>query len=186
LKTQANSFLFTKICFAFVLMTACVFNAQGQTPTPTPTPTPQPLPTSNDSTPPQKTTPDQKPSGCGLKILSDTQGVDFRPYITRLKNIVQNHWDPLIPAVAMPPTSKSGTTIFELEVGKNGNVSNMKLKQSSDDASLDEAARGALVTAEPFPALPAEFSGEYLRLRACFYYNPPKGNNPLKADSDAK
>lgn len=183
---QTNSFLFTKVCFAFVLMIACVFNAQGQTPTPTPTPTPQPSPTSNDSTTPQKTTPDQNPLVCGLKILSDIQGADFRPYMKRLRYTVAEHWDPLIPAVALPPTSKSGTTIFEFDIGKKGNLLNMQLKQSSDDASLDEAARGALVTAAPFPALPAKFSGEYLRLKACFYYNPPKGSNLLKAGSDTK
>ncbi|HZE81725.1 MAG TPA: hypothetical protein VE604_12555, partial [Candidatus Polarisedimenticolia bacterium] len=51
--------------------------------------------------------PDIVAQGGGIEILSDTMGVDFGPYMRHLKVTVQGHWNALIPAVALPPLSKS-------------------------------------------------------------------------------
>lgn len=177
---RAYNFPSTKICFAFVLIIACSFFAHAQTPTPTPTP--QPSPTSKD-TPAPTVTSNQTPSDGGLEILSDTKGVDFRPYMKRLRYTVHNHWYPLIPEVAMPPILKSGTTIIDLVIGKDGRILKMKIEKSSGDDSLDKAAWGAITTAVPLPLLPAEFSGDNLRVRARFAYNPAKAPG-LKPNDD--
>lgn len=112
----------------------------------------------------------------GLEILSDTLGVDFGPYMKRLKYTVQNHWDPLIPESAMPPIMRKGVVVIEFAITKDGRVMGMKLVSSSGDVALDRAAWGAITDAIPLPNLPAVFSGDYLQIRARFYYNPDKND----------
>jgi len=116
--------------------------------------------------------PDTNAQRGGIEILSDTMGVDFGPYMRRLKLTVQNHWNALIPEVALPPVSKSGTVTIELAVMKNGQVRDMKLVKSSGDLRLDQSAWGGITEAIPLPTLPSEFKGDYLKLRCNFIYNP--------------
>jgi len=112
----------------------------------------------------------------GLEILSDTMGVDFGPYMKRLRFTVQNHWDPLIPESAMPPVMKKGVVVIEFAITKEGKVMGMKLIAGSGDVALDRAAWGAITDAIPLPNLPTQFAGDYLQIRARFYYNPDKND----------
>jgi TonB family protein len=109
-----------------------------------------------------------------LEILSDTLGVDFGPYMRRLRQTVQEHWDPLIPQSAMPPEMKKGTVVIEFAILKDGRVANLHVVKSSGDPALDRAAYGAITYAIPLPNLPQQFAGDYLLLRAHFLYNPDK------------
>jgi TonB family protein len=102
--------------------------------------------------------------------------VDFGPYMKRLRYTVQNHWDPLIPESALPPVMKKGVVVIEFSISKNGRVEGMKLITPSGDVALDRAAWGAITDAIPLPNLPANFAGEYLQIRARFYYNPDKND----------
>lgn len=113
--------------------------------------------------------------GGGIEVLSDTMGVDFGPYMRQLKVTVQGHWNALIPEVALPPLSKSGTVTIELAVMKDGHVRDMKLVKSSEVWQLDRAAWGGITNAIPLPTLPPEFKGDYLKLRCNFIYNPAAG-----------
>lgn len=110
------------------------------------------------------------------EILSDTMGVDFGPYMKRLKYTVQNHWDPLIPESALPPIMRKGVVVVEFSITKDGRVMGMKLISGSGDVSLDRAAWGAITDAIPLPNLPKDFAGDYLQIRARFYYNPDKND----------
>jgi TonB family protein len=112
----------------------------------------------------------------GLEILSDTMGVDFGPYMKRLRYTVQTHWDPLIPESAMPPVMKKGVVVIEFAITKDGKVMGMKLIAGSGDVALDRAAWGAITDAIPLPNLPTQFAGDYLQIRARFYYNPDKND----------
>jgi TonB family protein len=130
-----------------------------------------------DKTPAQEKKPEEKKPettarGGGMEILSDTMGVDFEPYMKRLRSQVQRNWEALIPPVALPPVNKSGTVAIELAIMKDGKVRGMKLVKSSGDAELDKAAWGGITDAIPLPTLPPEFKGDYLRLRCNFIYNP--------------
>ncbi len=112
----------------------------------------------------------------GLEILSDTMGVDFGPYMKRLRYTVQTHWDPFIPESAMPPVMKKGVVVIEFAITKDGKVMGMKLVGTSGDVALDRAAWGAITDAIPLPNLPTQFAGDYLLIRARFYYNPDKND----------
>ena len=181
-----------------LLLAACgPLIAQGPTPTPVTTPTPKSkatptpgqaaiieLPTNGHSVFQSKQSiaksgdcikqdrPGQALAEGGTQILSDTKGVDFGPYMRRMHVVVQEHWYPLIPEIALPPVCKYGKVTIELAIIKDGSLSAMKVTETSGDAVLDRAAYGALANSVPFPKLPSEFTGDHLLLRSVFFYNP--------------
>jgi TonB family protein len=106
----------------------------------------------------------------GVQILSDTQGVDFSAWLQRWHYITQRTWDPLIPDEVNPPILKQGVVVIHFKVLPNGQVTDMMLDGPSGDTGLDRAAWGA-ITGSSYPALPREFHGPYLELRAYFLYN---------------
>jgi TonB family protein len=107
-----------------------------------------------------------------LEILSDTQGVDFGPYLQRILQDVRENWYRLIPESAQ---MKKGKLAIEFAITKDGQVAGMKLVATSGDTALDRAAWGGITASNPFPPLPTDFGGPYLALRFRFYYNPAKG-----------
>jgi TonB family protein len=111
----------------------------------------------------------------GLEVLSDTQGVDFGPYLQRVLHDVRENWYRAIPESAQ---MKHGSLIIEFAITKDGKVAGMKLVAPSGDVPLDRAAWAGIVGSDPFPALPSEFGGQYLALRFKFFYNPTKDELP--------
>jgi TonB family protein len=109
-----------------------------------------------------------------LEILSDTLGVDFGPYLKRLRQTVQDHWDQLIPQSALPPEMKKGIVTIEFAILKDGSIAGLRVITGSGDVALDRAAYGAITYSVPLPQLPTKFGGDYLLLRAKFFYNPDK------------
>jgi TonB family protein len=61
---------------------------------------------------------------------------------------------------------------LEFAIMRDGSVKGLKIVRSSEDMSLDRAAWGSIMNAIPLRRLPAEFSGDDLKLRANFVYNP--------------
>ena len=114
-----------------------------------------------------------------LDVLSDTMGVDFRPYLQVVVKSVKQNWYTLIPEDARSPILKKGKVAVEFTILKDGTISGMKLAEggSSGDSAMDRAAWGGIGASNPFPPLPSEFAGQYLALRFHFFlYNPDKGN----------
>ena len=103
-----------------------------------------------------------------FEILSDTQGVDFGPYLKRILHDIRENWVRGIPESA---EMKKGNLGIEFAILKDGSVAGMKLVASSGDVALDRAAWGGITASNPLPALPSEFPGTFLSLRIRFYYN---------------
>ncbi|HWC16611.1 MAG TPA: TonB family protein [Terriglobales bacterium] len=110
-----------------------------------------------------------------VDILSDTLGVDFGPYLSRVLEEVRRNWYNLIPEEARSPLFKQGKLQIQFLIDKNGAVEGMRLTSPSGDVALDRAAWGGITASNPFPPLPKEFNGPYLALRFRFYYNPDRG-----------
>ena len=108
-----------------------------------------------------------------LEILSDTQGVDFGPYLQRILQDVKENWYVLIPESA---EMKKGKLALEFVIMKDGSVRGLTLTSSSGDTALDTPAMTSIKMSNPFPPLPNEFTGPYLALRFRFYYNPDKSD----------
>lgn len=111
----------------------------------------------------------------GVEILSDTQGVDFGPYLKRWYWMTNKTWDKLMPEEVNKPTLRKGAVQIRFKILPNGKVTNMKLEGRSGTDSLDRAAWGA-ITDSSYPPLPNDFHGPNLELRVIFLYNeqPPK------------
>jgi TonB C terminal len=108
----------------------------------------------------------------GAEILSDTQGIDFGPYLQKLIRETYRTWDPLIPEEVNPPISKRGECEIVFTILPNGRLQPhaMLLTGRSGDVALDRAAWGAIEGAD-YPPLPHEFHGPNLQLRFRFQYN---------------
>src|SRR5438128_3966321 len=104
-----------------------------------------------------------------VDVLSDTMGVDFGPYLSRVLREVRKNWYLLVPPDV---ENKKGKLAIQFYILKNGRVTGMQVTDPSGDKPLDRAAWGGITASDPFQPLPNEFPGQYLSLRFRFYYNP--------------
>jgi TonB family protein len=102
-------------------------------------------------------------------ILSDTKGVDFGPYLSRIIHIVRQNWIAVIPESAR--LGEKGRTGVVFEILKDGSVPQLRLVASSGSDPLDRAAVNGIHASVPFPPLPTEFTGNHLVLQFIFLYN---------------
>jgi TonB family protein len=112
-----------------------------------------------------------RPRAGAVDILSDTQGVDFGPYLQKVLSDVRSNWYKAIPASVQ---SKKGSLAIEFAIQPDGRIANIRLTATSGDTLLDRAALGGIIGTAPFSPLPAEFTRPFLALRLRFYYNPDK------------
>jgi TonB family protein len=107
----------------------------------------------------------------GAEILSDTQGVNFQPYLQRILRLIYEQWIPLLPEEARPPLNKQGTTQIRFTINPDGTIAAMHLDGSSHDDALNRAAWGSITGVGQFPPLPRQFHGPNLELRIHYLVN---------------
>jgi TonB family protein len=110
-----------------------------------------------------------------VDVLSDTMGVDFGPYLSRVVREVRDNWYRIMPD-SVRLGFKKGKLAIQFYILKDGRVTGMQLTDPSGDVVLDRAAWGGITASDPFPPLPNEFAGQYLDLRFRFYYNPDESD----------
>lgn len=107
-------------------------------------------------------------------LLSDPQGVDFGPYLNKeVLPTLEKAWQKVAPSIAKSTAGKGkGKTVIEFAIQKNGSVSDLKVKESFSDATLDAALLDSLKSVAPFHALPAQFKGKSLTLQFDLSFHP--------------
>ena len=105
-----------------------------------------------------------------VDVLSDTMGVDFGPYLSRILREIRANWVRQLPESALSGL-KRGKLAIEFYILRDGRTTGMALTDPSGDVALDRSAWGGITASDPFPALPNEFAGQYLKLRIRFYCN---------------
>lgn len=138
-------------------------------------PEPPPAATVLAAPPPSACPGDGSKTNQQVKVLSDTMGVDFRPYLDQVIKTVRQTWYSVIPESAR---RKRGKAVIRFAIMPNGSVSGMRMSAWSNDVSLDRAAWGAITSSTPFPFLPTQFKGPSLARCFSFLYNPPKATDP--------
>ncbi|MGH9450192.1 MAG: TonB family protein [Terriglobia bacterium] len=108
-------------------------------------------------------------STSGPIILSDTQGVDFGPYLAQILMIVRQNWYAVIPESAR--LGEKGRVALVFEILKDGSVPTLRLVGSSGSSPLDRAAEASIRASNPFPPLPRQFTGKHLVLQFNYFYN---------------
>jgi TonB family protein len=121
-----------------------------------------------------------------LEVLTDTIGVDFKPYLKKVVHDIRKNWYNLIPESAKFPMMKKGKATIAFAILKDGTVAGMKLVRTSGDVGLDRGAWEGITASNPFPPLPNEFGGQYLGLRFTFYYNPDRADLGIGAPASPK
>jgi TonB family protein len=111
----------------------------------------------------------QQQIGSSLELLSDPQGVDFRPYLRRVLAIVRRNWFAVIPESAR--YGRRGRTAIQFSISRDGKVPKLVISSPSGTEALDRAAVAGISASNPFPPLPAEFQGDVVRLQFVFSYN---------------
>lgn len=107
----------------------------------------------------------------GVDVLSDTMGVNFGPYLTRILREIKATWLPLIPEEARPPLNKQGETLIRFTILPDGRIGAMYLDGSTHDDAINKSAWGSITGVGQFPPLPNEFHGPNLELRIHYLVN---------------
>jgi TonB family protein len=115
-----------------------------------------------------------------LEIVSDTLGVDFGPYMSRMHVVVESNWWNVMPESVYPPFNKKGMVVIEFSILKDGSITGLKILQSSGDVALDRASYASITASNPLAPLPADFKGDYLTIRARYYYNPDRSDSEMR------
>jgi TonB family protein len=102
-------------------------------------------------------------------ILSDTQGVDFGPWLRLIYFRVKDNWYAVIPELIRSGTQAKVVVIFDVK--SNGRIENVQISRSSGLPPYDRAAISSLKLSEPFPNFPVSFSGDHLTLQFSYFYN---------------
>jgi TonB family protein len=110
-------------------------------------------------------------AGSGVDILSDTQGVNFNPYLQRIIRLIYQQWLPLLPEETRPPLNKRGSTLVRFTINPDGTIAAMHLDGSTHDDALNRAAWGSILGVGQFPPLPKQFHGPNLELRIDYMVN---------------
>lgn len=120
------------------------------------------------------------PNFSGFELLSKSTPQELSYYPFRILGGVRSRWYPQLRDLENSANLKQGTSVIEFEINRDGSPGELKMVESAGEASLDEAASHAISSAAPFPALPATYPGQKLRLRYHFGYNqPPNPEAPM-------
>jgi TonB family protein len=103
------------------------------------------------------------------ELLSDPQGVDFKPYIIRVLSLVRRNWMAIIPESAH--LGRRGVVTLQFIVDRSGQVPKLVIASTSGVDALDRAAVAGVSASVPLPPLPPEFQGKEVRLQFSFKYN---------------
>ncbi|MGE5647516.1 MAG: TonB family protein [Acidobacteriota bacterium] len=104
-----------------------------------------------------------------LELMSDPQGVDFKPYLIRILAVVKRNWLAVIPESAR--LGRAGRVQIQFAIARDGYVPKLVIALPSGTDALDRAAVAGVSASTPFPPLPAEFKGNQVRLQFTFSYN---------------
>ena len=111
-----------------------------------------------------------------IEVLTDTQGINFDPYLSRVLHDVKQHWVELIPE---PARTKRGNVALDFAILRDGSLTGLRVVKTSGDVALDRPAWGSISGSIPFPPLPREFKGPYIGLRFRYYYNEAPPSLPM-------
>ncbi len=106
-----------------------------------------------------------------LELMSDPQGVDFRPYLIQVLTAVKSNWMAVFPESAR--LGLAGRVVIQFSIDRTGAIPKLVIAVPSGAGALDRAAVAG-ITASRFPPLPVAFRGSEIRVQLVFTYNLPK------------
>ena len=127
---------------------------------------------SNTTIPSINSAPSPGRPGSNLQLLSDSRGVDFRPYLQHILATVRRNWLATLPESAR--FGQRGRVLIQFAIDRTGAVPKLVIADSAGIQALDLAAVAAVSASYPFPPLPSDYKGDQIRLQFAFSYNMPR------------
>jgi len=106
-----------------------------------------------------------------MQLLSDPQGVDFKPYLLQVLTKVRRNWMAIVPDSAR--MGRRGLVLIQFSIDRGGGIPKLVIASTSGITSFDRAAVAGISASNPFPPLPAGYKGDQIRLQMAFSYNLP-------------
>lgn len=106
-------------------------------------------------------------SGQRASISIPLKGYDLTPWAQKVLELIVRNWD--LPSVGNLP-DRSEVRII-LIISKGGDLSSLEMVEGTALDVLDRAAVKAIRASLPFPALPADFPGDFLEAHVEFSYH---------------
>jgi TonB family protein len=109
----------------------------------------------------------------GFEVLNKVNTENLVDYPLNILAQVRRKWYPQIPELKESKESKTGTTVIEFSVQKDGSLQRVHIVNFSGSNSLDAAAIKAITAAAPFSRLPKEYREKRLFIQMHFGYRQP-------------
>ena len=106
-----------------------------------------------------------------MQLLSDPLGVDFKPYLLQVLAKVRRNWMAIVPDSAR--RGQRGLVLIQFSIDRSGGVPKLVIASESGVTAFDRAAVAGISASNPFPPLPAAYTGDQIRLQMAFSYNLP-------------
>jgi TonB family protein len=103
------------------------------------------------------------------QLLSDPQGVDFKPYLLQVRALVLRRWLSVVPESAR--LGRQGQVVIHFVIDRRGGVPKLVIEAPSGISAFDRAAVAGIQASLPFPPLPSAYKGDEIRLQMAFSYN---------------
>ena len=103
------------------------------------------------------------------QLLSDPQGVDFRPYLAQVLASVKRYWLSILPR-----NGRRGYVSVQFAIERDGTVGKVAIAQQAGDPILDRTAVAAISGGGPFGPLPPQYRAGEIHVQMNFAYNVPK------------
>lgn len=97
----------------------------------------------------------------GPTQLAARQEVDLGPYLSNLRRRVQERWNPNTP-------DQRRQAVIGFTISRSGQISNMRVLQTSGNAQTDAETINAIQRAAPFGTLPEQFPHNQLEIEFTF------------------
>lgn len=94
------------------------------------------------------------------KLLAEP---DFGPFMKDLQKKIKNNWHP-------PKDQQTKRIVILFKLDRYGNLSQLKIKESSGDIKSDDASIKAVKISAPFNPLPTEYKGNDIDIQFTFDY----------------
>ncbi len=112
----------------------------------------------------------KRTGGRGMLVFDNVREVNLEPWAKRALISIQRNWK--IPLVTKKPVdNSSGLVTVAVVIEKNGRISALTIRTSSDVDEFDIAAETALRLSSPLPQLPMDYPGDNLEAALTFNYN---------------
>jgi TonB family protein len=103
-----------------------------------------------------------------VQLRSDTEGVDFKPYLMQLIATIKRNWLAVIPESAR--MGRRGKVSLQFVIARDGNIDKVVYAEQSGSSALDRAAVAGVSASNPLPPLPRDFKGNRIVLQLNFVY----------------